>query len=157
MYKKLEGQMNFEIESAYIYMGMASYLKNEGYDGMSHFMMEQAKEEMEHAMKFYEFLNDVGEHVVFGAIPAPKAEYKNVLDVFKSAFEHEKEVTRRIHELYWQAEEKKNLPAMRLLDWYVHEQVEEEANFDDIVTKLERAHENFGALYILDQELGRRQ
>lgn len=157
MYKKIEGQMNFEIESAYIYMAMASYLKHEGYDGMSHFMMEQAKEEMEHAMKFYEFLNDVGEHVVFAAVSAPQVEYKNVLDVFKSAFEHEKEVTRRIHELYWAAQEEKNLPAMRLLDWYVHEQVEEEANFDDIVTKLERAHENFGALYILDQALGRRE
>lgn len=157
MYKKVTEQMNFEIESAYIYMAMASYLKNEGYDGMSHFMTEQAKEEMEHAMKLYDFLNDVGEHAIFAAIPEPKANYANVLEVFKTALGHEKEVTRRIHEIYWDAREKKNLQVMRLMDWYVNEQVEEEANFTDIITKLERASDNFGALYIIDRELGHRE
>lgn len=86
----LNKQYNFEIESAYVYLGIASYFTNSGWDGFSAFMKKQAHEEMEHAMKIYEFMADMNYEIRHEAIPAPKGDYASVLAAFESSLSHEK-------------------------------------------------------------------
>ena len=154
---QINEQMNFELESGYIYLSMASYFADRGYDGMSHFMHLQAHEEYEHAMKMYKFLLEVGYRPLFKEIAKPEAEFKDELDVFEKALAHEKVVTSRINKLVDLAREENDKRAESMLQWFIDEQVEEEDNFTGIVEKFERAGGNFGALYLLDGGLGRRE
>jgi len=148
--EKINEQMNFELESGYIYLSMAAYLKDRGFDGMSDFMHKQAHEEYEHAMKMYGFLTSVGKLPVFESINKPAANYKSELDVFQQALQHEKKVTSRVNDLVDLAREENDKRVEIFLQWYVTEQVEEEDVFTDLVLKLERTDGKFNALYLLD-------
>ncbi|WP_422484475.1 ferritin [Gudongella sp. DL1XJH-153] len=152
----LNDQYNFEMLSGYYYLAMASYFDSENMRGMSHFMVEQAKEEYEHAMKFYGFINDMDGRVTMQAIPEPKNDYGSFLEVFETALEHEKKVTGRIYDLLKLAEEEKNYPTVQFLQWFVAEQVEEENTMKDILFKLERVQNQFHGLMMVDRELGAR-
>ena len=156
IFDAINKQMNFELESAYIYKSMAAWLNDQEMPGMEHFMNEQAKEEIEHAESMRKLLQDVGYAVKYEPINPGDGQYKSILDVFQSALEHEKLVTENIHKLVRLAREQDELRAMTLLQHFVDEQVEEEATFNALVTRLERAKDNWGALYILDGELGSR-
>ena len=149
-------QYNFELESGYIYLAMVHDLKDKAWDGFAHFMDKQAHEEYEHATKFKGFIEEIGERVELKAIPEPKKEYKSVLEIFETAYDHEKEVTKRIENIYDLALEEKNYVVVEFLNWFLEEQVEEEDNFRTIVEKFERIHENWSGLYIYDHELGAR-
>ena len=152
----LNDQFNFELLSGYYYMAMASYCESEDMKGFAHFMTEQAKEEYEHAMKFYEFINDIDGRVKMQAIPEPKNDYNSFLEVFQEALSHEKLVTSKINDLLDMAMKEKDYPTLQFLQWFVGEQVEEEATMRDIVAKLEKIEGKFNILYQLDKELGRR-
>lgn len=156
VYDAMNEQVSFELESAYIYLNMASYLDAQEMPGMTHFMNKQAQEEIEHAQKLTHFLQEVGHQVTYRPIDPGKQDWNSFLDVFKAALAHEEVVTSNFERLVKQAREEDNNRAQNALVWFVNEQVEEEDNFTKLITRLERAGENWGALYILDGELARR-
>ncbi len=156
--KKINEQLIFELQSGYEYKQMASELNEMDWDGFEHFMEKQAHEEYEHAEYFKKWLQEVGYKVEYGKIDAPTVNYeKDVLSIFKAALEHEKEVTRRIRELFDAAHEIKFYEVYTLLQKFIDEQIEEEATFDNIITKLERTENSNAGLAILDHEMAQRQ
>ncbi|MFH1768294.1 MAG: ferritin [Candidatus Omnitrophota bacterium] len=160
MDKKLEKEINQqiikELYSGYLYLSMAAYFDAENLAGCSHWMKAQAKEEVSHAMKFFEFLNDRGSRVVLEAIDKPPAAFKSVEDVFKKTLDHEQKVTASINNLYDLAEKVDDKPAKVFLQWFINEQVEEEKNPSDILGKLKYIKEDSAAMLMLDKELGAR-
>lgn len=156
LYDALNEQMNFELESAYIYASMSAYLDSLNMKGMVHFMDHQAKEEMEHAEKFKKFLQETGYGVKYRAIDPGDGKFASIDEVFKKALAHEKLVTSRIHALADQAREEKELRVQNMIAWFVDEQIEEEETFSMLVERLERINGQWNGLYILDGELARR-
>ncbi len=154
--KKLNDQYNFEMASGYIYLGMAAYCKAENMEGFAHFFSEQAKEEYEHAMKFYNFLYDIDSRAYLQAIPEPKNEYNSFLEAFEAALHHEKLVTSRIYSLMDLAKEENDYATIDFLQWFVKEQVEEESTMRDIIAVLKGIDGKFTGLYLYDKELGKR-
>lgn len=154
--RALNDQFNFELLSGYYYMAMASYCESENMNGFSHFLHEQSKEEYEHAMKFYDFINDIDGRVTMQAMTEPKNDYSSFVEVFKEALSHEKLVTSRINKLLDLATEERDYPTIQFLQWFVQEQVEEEASMKDIIFKLEGIGDKFTGLYQLDKALAKR-
>ena len=152
----LNEQMNFEYESAYIYKAMAAYTDRLELDGFTNWFDQQVKEEIEHGEAMKHFLQEVGYDVRYKAIGEPQYDYESLVDVFKAALDHEKEVTRRITEIAKLAREE-DLRVFSFLKGFIDEQVEEEDSVGKIVTRLERINGNWGGIYILDGQLGRRQ
>lgn len=150
-------QFNFEIESGFIYFAMGIYTDREGMDGFTHFLELQAQEEFEHAEKFYHFLDEMDVKIEFNGIEKPKADYESFLDVFQTALDHEREVTKRIKDIYVKAQEVGCLDTQEFLNWFLMEQREEEQTFEDIVLRLERINGNWGGLYIFDGQLAQRE
>lgn len=154
--KALNDQFNFELLSGYYYIAMAAYCSEENMNGFAHFLNEQAKEEYEHAMKFYEFINEIDGRVTTQAMPEPKNDYTSFLEVFEAALSHEKLVTSKIYELLDMAKEENDYPTIHFLQWFVEEQLEEENSMKDIIFTLEGIDGNFTGLYLLDKELAQR-
>ncbi len=152
----LNDQMNFEYESAYLYKGMAAYLADLELDGFTNRMDVQVAEELQHGEGMKSFLQSLGYKVVFKDIKAGPVDYDSVLAVMKAALDHEKEVSRRIHELVLEAQKEDNHRVYNFLQWYVDEQVEEEENFTKLITRLERVGSDRPSLYILDGQMGQR-
>ncbi|WCN38823.1 ferritin [Aneurinibacillus uraniidurans] len=160
MSEKLEAalneQINFEFYSSNTYLAMAAYCASEDLDGFANFFTVQAQEENFHAMKFFHFMNAKGNRVLIDKLPAPRNEFTSVKDVFEEAYKHEQEVTKRIYNLADVALQEREHATMSFLKWFIDEQIEEEATFSSIVKKLERIGEDGNALYMLDDELGKR-
>ena len=152
----LNEQMNFEYESAYVYKAMAAYTDSLDLDGFTHWFDGQVREEIEHGEKMKHFLQEVGYDVRYKAIAEPKHDYDSLVEVFTAALDHEKEVTKRIHEIAELAKEE-DARVYSFIQWYIDEQVEEEDSVGKIVTRLERINGNWGGIYILDHELGYRK
>ncbi len=152
----LNDQFNFELLSGYYYLAMAAYCSSENWNGMAHFLNEQAKEEYEHAMKFYSFINDMDGRVLAQAMEEPKNDYNSLLEVFEAALHHEQLVTSKIYNLLDMAKEEKCYATSEFLQWFVEEQLEEENSMKDIIFALEGINEKFHGLYMLDKELGKR-
>ncbi len=149
-------QINAEIYSAYLYFSMASWFEAENYLGMASWMKLQAQEEMVHAMKLYDFVNDRRHKVDLLPVEGPKTSWSSPLEAFKDAFEHEKYVTSRFNHLMGLAREEKDYACEAFFQWFITEQIEEEAAADAIVAKLELMKDAKNALYLLDKELGGR-
>jgi ferritin len=149
-------QINTELFSAYLYQSMGAYLDSENLGGMSAWMNMQAKEEVEHAMKFYNYLLKRGGRVKLYAIDEPQFEWNSPLEVFEASYEHEQYVTGRINDLVDLAAKEKDHATGVMLQWFVSEQVEEEATVDEIVDKIKMVSESRNGLYMLDRELGKR-
>lgn len=152
---KLNEQMNFEYESAYIYKAMAAYTDDLDLDGVTTWLEAQTDEEIFHGEGMRKFLQSVGYKPHYTAIAEPKNDYDSLLDVMQTALDHEKEVTRRITEISNQAREE-DARVFSFIQWYIDEQVEEEENFSKIIKRLERVGDDWHSIYILDQELGQR-
>jgi ferritin len=150
-------QIRNELESAYKYLGMAAYFESTPYNGFAKWMRKQAKEEMEHAMKFFDYVNDRGNHVELFPIAPMSTHYTSPLEVFKETLAHEQEVTHLIHEMYRVALEIKDFPAQILLQWYITEQVEEEKQAQNIVGQIEAVGDNIAALMKIDSKVGKRE
>ena len=149
-------QINRELYSEYYYLSMASYFNSIGLNGFENFFLVQVEEERFHAMKMYHFLNERGARVFLQAIEAPKTEFKSPLEVFELAYEHEKLVSKLINELMDLAIKENDHAAKNHLDWFVEEQVEEEASMDSIVNKLKLINGEGHGLLMLDAELAQR-
>ena len=149
----LNNQVNAEFYSAYLYLDMANYYKNEGLDGYYNWYKVQAQEERDHALLFMDYLQQNGVEVVLEAIAKPDKEFKAFIDPLKAGAEHERLVTSLIHDIYAVAYEEKAFRTMQFLDWFVKEQAEEEDNADDMVKKFELFGNDSKGLYQLDNEL----
>ncbi len=158
--KKLLDEINLQIKyeffSAHLYLAMAAYCDSEDLEGFANFFKVQAEEERFHAMKFYDYVTQMGERVVLYGLEEPDNNYESVLDAFKKSANHEKFVTSRIYTLMDIATEEKEYATISLLKWFIDEQVEEEDTFAKIVKKLERMGENSSGLFMLDAELATR-
>jgi ferritin len=161
MSKKLEDAINEQIKneffSGYLYLSMAAQAEAMNLPGVAHWFKVQAKEEQEHGMKFYDFINDRDGRVLLKEIDQPETEFKNVLDMFEKTLEHEKLVTSMINNLYEIALKEKDYPAQIMLQWFIDEQVEEEKNASDIIATLKMIGEKGHGLHMLDRELGKRE
>jgi len=156
LYDNLNEQMNFELESAYIYATMSAYLDEQNMRGMTHFIDEQVKEEVEHAGKIKKFLQETGYGIKYRALNPGDGQFDSIEDVFKKALAHEKVVTSRIHALVDEARTENEQRVLNLLTWFVDEQIEEEDTFSVLVERLERINGQWSGMYILDKELSAR-
>ena len=156
MEEALNAQINKEIYSAYLYLSMSADSADKGYSGISRWFKVQYKEELEHAEKIYDYVIQQGSKVTLAAIERPKADFKDPLDLFENALKHEKFVTASIYSLVDLALAEKDHATNSFLKWFVDEQVEEEANAQEIVTKLKMIGESRGSLIYIDAHLGKR-
>ena len=152
----LNNQVNAEFYSAYLYLDMANYYKDEGLDGYFNWYKIQAQEERDHAFLFMEYLQQNGEKVVLEAIAKPDREFNAFIDPLKVGAEHERLVTGLINDIYAVAYDERDFRTMQFLDWFVKEQAEEEDNADDNVKKFELFGGDSRSLYELDAEMAAR-
>ena len=153
----INDQVNKEFFSAYLYLDMANYFEEKGLNGFATWFTKQAKEEQEHAMKFYAYLHDNGEKVTLKAIAAPNGKYKNVADPLKAALKHEQFVTASINTIYAAARKVNDYRTEQFLDWFIAEQAEEEKSAQELVDKIALFGDAGKGLYVLDKDLGARQ
>ena len=156
MEKALNEQINAELYSAYLYLAMSAWFESQNLPGFAGWMRIQHREETAHAMKFFKFVAERRGRIVLKAIEEPAKEWKSPLAAFEAAFEHEQYITGRIGDLVNLANEERDHAAHAFLQWFVNEQVEEEASVDAIVQKLKMAEKAPGAMLMLDQALGQR-
>jgi len=152
----MNDQIHKELESAYGYLAMSAYFSNHNYPGAASWMRIQSREEMGHATKFIDFMEDRGGTVVLRALSAPAAEFASPLAAFEAAVEQEALVSASIYRLYELAAKEKDYAAQALLQWFITEQVEEEKTSRQIVDTLRLIGNNTSGLYMFDRELGRR-
>ena len=150
-------QINAEFYSAYLYLSMAAYFEEMNLSGFSAWMRAQTKEEMEHGMKLFDYVFERGGSITLAAIDKPVGKWKNPLDVFQASLAHEQKVTRMISNLYNLAKSEKDHATEIELQWFVSEQVEEEASVSDIIEKLKLVGSKGNGILMLDRELGQRK
>jgi ferritin len=155
--KAMTDQVEHEFFSAYLYLAMAEYFESENLSGFAQWMRIQSKEELEHGMKFFDYLIDRGARVSLHAIAQPQATWQSPLDVFEKAYEHEQKVTSLINTIYGIAVKEKDYASQVMLHWFIDEQVEEEKNTSEIASKLRVAGENKGVLFNIDHHIGKRE
>ena len=154
--KSLNDQITFEFYSSYTYLAMAAYCEASDLSGFANFFRVQAKEELDHAMKLYDYVFQKGGRVILGEIEEPKKEYESMVDVFETGLAHERIVTSKIYAITDIATEEREHATMSFLKWFIDEQVEEENNFNSLLKKVKRCESNPAALYMLDDELANR-
>ncbi len=152
----LNGQINAELYSAYLYLSMEAYFESENLPGFAKWMRAQTQEEVTHAMKIYDFVNERGDRVTLKSIEQPPTKWKSPLDAFEAVYRHEQKVTGLINKLMDLAIKGKDHAANTFLQWFVNEQVEEESSVDTVLQELKRAEGAAGAMFMIDRELGQR-
>ncbi len=155
--EKLNQQVNNELYAAYIYQAMGAQFEAESLEGFASWMDLQTQEELEHARKIYDYINERGGRVELRAIAEPPKDFGTPLEAFQAALEHEEMVTGKINELVSLARKHDDYATESFLQWFVDEQVEEEDSVNAIIDKLEMIGGASSGIYILNNELGRRQ
>ena len=160
MNKKIEeafnSHLNAEFYSSYLYLSMANQFAAQNLQGMTSWMKVQAGEERLHAMKFIDFINDRGGRVLLQQIDQPKTEWSSPLEAFQDAYNHECLISSKINKLVDLAIAESDHAANTFLQWFVTEQVEEEATALSIVDKLKMIDNNSMGLMMIDDQLGQR-
>lgn len=154
--KALNDQLNAELHSWYLYLAMASHFEHQNFFGFAKWMKIQAQEEMSHAMKIYEYLNQVNAKVILRQIASASKDWANTLAVFQDVYDHEIEITNSINKLVDLTITEKDHATNYFLIWFVNEQVEEVATAELILGKLKFIGENHNGIFFLDHELGKR-
>lgn len=154
MQEALNQHLHHELESSYLYLSMAAYLSAANFPGAAHWMRLQAKEELVHAMKFYDYINDRSGRNILQALEAPPIEWESLLDVFESGLEHEKKMSQKINALVDLSLQEKDHATNTMLQWLVSEQVEEEATFTELINKFKLA--GSGGMFMIDEALAKR-
>lgn len=157
MEQMLNDQYRKEVYSAHLYMSMCSYFMDRDLDGFANYFKLQAKEELEHADKQFDYIHDIDGKITMQAIDAPPSDFESIEACFKMTLEHEQYVTKSIYSLVEQALAEKDFATHTFLQWFVTEQVEEESTVKTLIKKIERIGDNSSALYLLDEELLRRK
>ena len=153
---KMNEQITHEFFSAHYYLAMAAYFMKEDLDGFANFFIVQAEEERFHAMKFFNFINDQGAEAVITGFKDPKRDFNSAEEIFTLALEHEKLVSSLINDLMAEAQEEKHYPSISFLQWFIDEQVEEEASMGKLLNKVKRVGEEGHGILMLDKELAAR-
>ena len=156
MVDALNGQMSNEFYSAYLYLSMSAASAAMGLKGAANWFMVQYQEEMVHFMKFYNYVLSQGGAVTLAAVKAPPSAFKSLLDMFEQTLKHEQFITQCINELSDLALKEKDHATAVLLQWYVTEQVEEEANDNDVLSRLRLVGKDGNGLFMLDKDLATR-
>ena len=156
MQKALNGQLNAELYSSYLYLSMNAYFKSVNLDGFANWMYYQAQEELEHSMKFYDFIIQRGGKVVLTQVEAPPIEWDSPLAVFEATLAHEQKVTGLINDLVEIALEERDHASHIFLQWFVSEQVEEEESVGGVLEQLKLMGDAKGGLFMIDRELAKR-
>ena len=152
----LNDQINKELYSAYLYLDMANYYDELDLDGYANYYMIQAQEERDHALLFMKYMQINGLKVTLKAIDKPDKVFDSVLAPLEIAAEHERYVTDLINNIYHEAQLDRDYRAMKFLDWFVDEQMEEEDNADKMISKYKLFGSDPKGLYLLDQEYAAR-
>lgn len=152
----LNAQINLELASAYTYLSMSAWFEAQNLPGMAAWMRKQAGEEVAHAMKIFDFVNDRDAAVALGAVAAPPVSFKSIKDVWARALAHEEKVSASINGLYAQATAEKDYAAAAMLQWFVTEQVEEEKSARQILEEVNKIGEHSTAIYFQDRHLGKK-
>ena len=156
MEQALNGQLNSEFYSAYLYLSMAAYFESVGLKGFSNWMRVQNQEEQFHATKLYNYILERGGKVVLRQIVAPPSGWNSPLGIFEATLEHEHNVTGMINNLIYLAREEKDNASEIFMQWYVNEQVEEEDNSSTVLSQLKLIKDSPQALYIMDKQMAQR-
>lgn len=156
MQEAMNKQINAELWSSYLYLSMAAYFDSVNLPGSANWMKCQAQEELTHAVKFYNYIVERGGRVKLSAVDNVPTEWDTPLKVFEDTYEHETKVTAMIHNLVDMANQEKDYASIAFLQWFITEQVEEEASADEIVQKLKLAGDRGAGLFMIDRELGAR-
>ncbi len=152
----INDQINYELYSGYIYLAMAAWFEEQNLDGMARWMKIQAKEEYEHAMRFWTHVTDRGGKVELKAIESPKIEWSSPLEAWEDAYQHELKVTKRIFKIGEIASNEGDKSAEPMLAWFYDEQVEEEEQTMKVRDLLKLIGDSTNALFMLDSKLGAR-
>jgi ferritin len=155
--KAFNDQINAELASAYLYLSMAAWFGTQNLPGFASWMKTQAQEEVKHAMKFYDHIEERDGTVKLLALTAPQLAWTSPLKAFEAAYKHEQYITDRIHKLVKMARAENDYAAEPLLQWFVEEQIEEEDSTRAIAEKLKMIGDHSGHLLMLDRELGKRE
>ncbi len=150
-------QVNAELYSAYLYLSMAADFEEGNLHGMAHWMQVQAKEEAGHALKFFKYITERGGRVTLTSIAAPPTKWKSPQAVFEEVYKHECHVSSLINKLVELAEAEKDHASAVFLQWFISEQVEEEANASEILHQLKMVGDSKQGLFMLDRHLAQRQ
>lgn len=156
MQDAINAQIQAEFYSAYLYLSMAAYCENKGLKGFANWLNVQYQEETAHATMLLNYLNERGGRIRLAAIDAPPSEFGTLTELFEAVLTHEQHVTQLINKLYEVAINEKDFAAQIFLQWFVNEQVEEEANVSDVLNKLAVIGEKTVDILYLDKELSTR-
>ena len=156
MLKALTRQINEEMYSGYLYLSMESYFHSISLSGFASWMRAQAQEELFHAMKFYDYVNERGGRVILDTIKQPDSEWETPLAAFEQIMDHEQKGTALINDLMDLASSEQDHATKIFLQWFVSEQVEEEASVGDVLNKLRLIQTDTSGLFMLDAELAKR-
>jgi ferritin len=157
MKENLNGQVQAELYSSYLYLSMSSYFHSTSMLGAANWMRVQAGEELVHAMKLYDYVISAGGRAIMLPIQAPTSDWGSPLEVFQNVYDHEVMVTGLINDLASLAEDEDDSATRRFLQWYIDEQVEEEESSGSVLQKARSAGDNKAMLQSLDHELGQRR
>jgi ferritin len=153
MLNALNEQIAREMYSSNLYLSMAGYYQSINLPGFAHWMRVQAQEEMFHATKFFDYILNRGGKPKIAAIAEPQAEWKSALDAFDASFKHEQYISESINTLADIAIKETDHATLSMLQWFITEQVEEEANVSEIVEKLKLLGDFTAGIIMMDNEL----
>ncbi len=156
MQEAINRQINAELYSSYLYMSMAAYFEHLQLAGFCHWMKVQVQEELSHAVRFYNYLCERGGRALMAGIEAPPTEWESPQECMQAVLDHERKVTGLINDLMNLAQDERDHASISFLQWFVDEQVEEEASVDAILGKLRLVQSAPGGLFMLDKEMGGR-
>jgi ferritin len=155
--KAINDQIKAEFDSFYLYLSMAAYCESNNLKGFASWFRKQAEEEKGHAYKFYDYLVARGGRIMLKGLDNPPVDFKLMSDVYSQTLEHEKEVTRLINNIYDMAVREKDFATQEHLNWFVKEQVEEEASALEILDRIKLVEERPGSIIYLDRHAGKRE
>lgn len=154
--KMLNEQITAEFFAGHLYLSISGDMENKGLSGIAHWYYTQYQEELWHAIKIYRYIMERGGRVELGQIDKPPSTWDRALDAFEAGLNHEKKVSKMINDLVDQAIEERDHATNNFLQWYVEEQVEEEANAQDNLAKLRLVNREGGSLFMIDREMATR-
>ncbi len=157
MQKAISDQITAEFYSSYLYLAMSAWCETQNLKGFAGWMRIQSEEEKEHAFKLFDYLVNRGGSVMLGALEAPPGDFDSVQDVFEKTLAHEKEVTASIHKLNEMAMQEKDYATSTHLQWFITEQVEEEASAEEILNQIKMVEGRPGSLFYIDRHVGKRE
>ncbi|WP_271406124.1 ferritin [Tenacibaculum soleae] len=151
--KALNEQIKIEAESSQVYLSMACWAEIQGFEGVAQFMYAHSDEERMHMLKLVKFVNERGGHALVSDLAAPSAEFGSFKDMFQTLFDHEVMVSKSINDLVHITLEERDYATHNFLQWYVSEQIEEEALARNILDKINLIGDDKGGLYLFDNDV----